>query len=412
MTRRGDVADKGDDLRLLMSRLVDRQGPYPQELREILSLARHQAVRAEIATWPGYAATPLVSLAGLAERLGLEGLWFKDEGQRFGLQCFKALGGPFGVLQVLREALHERAGVESVSGRELIDGAYREQVSEITVACATEGNHGRAVAWGASLFGCRCVVYLPAAASSGREQAIAAHGAEIVRVDGSYEKTVRRADEDANRLGMRVVSDHAYPGHEQVPRDVMQGYTTLVEEALEQMESMGISADEPLTHVFLQGGVGGFAAAVLSYLWEKYGPDRPLGVVVEPHGADCIFRSAAAGEPTAVPGVPHTFMACLCVGEVSTLAWAVLERAADAFITIPDEAAVETMRLLAAGVGSDNRLVVGESGVAGMAGLITAAGNEPAREALSLGSGSRVLIVGTEGATDPQIYRRIVGDEG
>jgi diaminopropionate ammonia-lyase len=408
MGRRDVVVDTGDDLRLLMSGLVDRQGPYPQELREILSLARHRDVRAEIATWPGYGPTPLVPLEGLAERLGLDRLWFKDEGQRFDLQCFKGLGGPYGVLQVLRQELQKRAGVASVSGRELIEGAYREHVSEITVACATDGNHGRAVAWGASLFGCRCIVYLPSAASHGREEAIAAQGAEVVRVEGGYQDAVRRADEEAERLGMRVVSDHAYPGHEELPRDVMQGYTTLVEEALEQLDGGEISAYPPQTHVFLQGGVGGFAAAVLSYLWETFGPDRPIGVVVEPHGADCIFRSASAGEATPVPGTPHTFMACLCAGEVSTLAWEVLKRAADAFVTIPDDAAVQTMRLLAAGVGHDARLVVGESGVAGMAGVIRVANNERAREAMSLGSRSRVLVVGTEGATDPQIYRRIV----
>ena len=402
--------DEGE-MRVLMSSWVNRQGKYPSELHGILSLKRHREVRDEIVSWPGYAATPLVSLVSLAERLGISTLWYKDESRRFSLQSFKALGGPFGVLQVLRQELRDRVGVDRVSGLDIIAGAHRDLVSEITVACATDGNHGRAVAWGAELFGCRCVVYLPTAASSGREAAIAAHGADVVRVVGSYDEAVRRADTDAHQHGMRVVSDHAYPGYEQIPRDVMQGYSTVIEEVTDELMPGGIlrESEPSLTHVFVQAGVGGFAAAVFSYLWEMYGTERPIGIVVEPHGADCIYRSAEAGEPTPVPGMPHTLMACLCTGEVSTLAWPILREAADAFITIPDADALRTMRLLAEGVGQDPTLVAGESGVAGLAGLIRVAGEKEARDALSLGPESRVLVVGTEGATDPEIYRSIVG---
>jgi len=399
------------ELRLLMSSCVNRRGTYPSELRAILSLERHREVSAEIVSWPGYASTPLLSLDGLAERLGISTLWYKDESQRFTLQSFKALGGPFGVLQVLRQVLRDRAGVERVSGLDLIAGAHRNYVSDITVACATDGNHGRAVAWGAELFGCRCVVYLPSAASSGREAAIAALGADVVRVAGSYDEAVRRADTDARQHGMLVVSDHAYPGYEKIPRDVMQGYSTLVEEVISQLATEGVSRGSApkLTHVFLQGGVGGFAAAVLSYLWELYGAERPIGVVVEPHGADCIYRSAEAGKPTPVPGTPHTLMACLCTGEVSTIAWPILRDGADAFLTIPDVDALQTMCLLAEGAGQDGCLIAGESGVAGLAGLIRVSGEKEARDALGLGPQSRVLVVGTEGATDPEIYRSIVG---
>jgi diaminopropionate ammonia-lyase len=406
----GSSGDEGE-MRLLLSPWVDRAGKYPPELQEILSLKRHRIVMDEIVSWPGYAPTPLVSLDSLAQRLGISALLYKDEGQRFSLQSFKALGGPFGVLQVLRQDLLARAGVDQVRGLDIIAGAHRDLVSEITVACATDGNHGRAVAWAAELFGCRCVVYLPSETSPGREAAIAARGAEIVRVEGSYDDAVRRADADAHQQGMRIVSDHAYPGYEQIPRDVMQGYSTLMEEVTEERAPAGTShaSVAPMTHVFAQAGVGGFAAAVFSYLWEMYGSERPLGVVVEPHGSDCIYRSAESGEPTPVPGTPHTLMAGLCTSEVSTLAWPILSQAVDAFMTIPDADAPHTMRLLAEGVGQDPCLVAGESGVAGLAGLLRVAAAEKARETLRLGPESRVLVICTEGATDPQIYRDIVG---
>jgi diaminopropionate ammonia-lyase len=411
MPHHDELEGNEGDLRVLMNTDVDRQGEYPSDLQGILSLERYRTVRDEIVSWPGYGATPLIALDSLAARLGISKLWYKDEGQRFTLQSFKALGGPFGVLQVLRQALRDRAGIDAVSGLDLIAGAHREVVSEVTVACATDGNHGRAVAWAANLFGCRCVVYLPSEASPGREDAIAAHGAEVVRVAGTYDEAVRRADVDARQYGMRVVSDHAYPGYEQIPRDVMQGYAISVDEVADELARVAESRGSGpcLTHVFTQAGVGGFAAAVLSYLWEMHGAERPVGIVVEPHGADCIYRSAEAGEPTPVPGTPHTMMACLCTGEVSTLAWPILRRAADAFITIPDADAVRTLRLIAQGVGQDPCLVAGESGVAGLAGLIRTADDVEARDALGLGRESRVLVFGTEGATDPDIYSSLVG---
>ena len=210
------------------------------------------------------------------------------------------------------------------------------------MTCATDGNHGRSVAWGAQTFGCRCVIYVHETVSEGRCRAIAAYGAEVRRVAGTYDDAVRRAAADAAAQGWTVVSDTSYEGYTDVPRDVMQGYSLMVEEALAQAATLP-------SHVFVQGGVGGLAAGVCSYLWERYGAARPRFVVVEPDKADCLYRSAVAGRPTPAEGALDTIMAGLACGEVSILAWRILEQGTDAFMTIGDDAAADCMRLLADG---------------------------------------------------------------
>lgn len=391
-------------VRLLANPGGDRNRAYGPSERGILSHARHAEAQREISSWPGYRPTPLVPLPGLAQSTGLAAIWYKDESTRFGLNAFKALGGAYAVQRVLASGLRKRAGLADVRAQDLMAGRYRDIVSKLTVTCATAGNHGRSVAWAAEMFGCRCVVYLPAVTSRHREAAIAAHGVDIVRTTGNYDEAVRRCDDDARRLGRLVVSDTSYPGYTEIPRDVMQGYTVMVAEALEQLPP-----GERPTHVFVQAGVGGLAAAVCAYFWEAWGVERPILVVVEPDGADPLFRSAAAGRPTPLPSEYHTIMAGLAAGEVSLLAWRILEKGADAFLTIPDQAAEAAMRLLAQGVAGDPPIVAGESGAAGLAGALAALQDATARNTLQLRSDSRVLVFGTEGATDPESYRRIVG---
>jgi diaminopropionate ammonia-lyase len=291
--------------------------------------------------------------------------------------------------------------VQPTSG-DLTSRRYEEITSRITVTGATDGNHGRSVAWGAQTFGCRCVIYVHGTVSEGRCRAIAAYGAEVRRVEGTFDDAVRRAVADADANGWYVVSDTSYEGYTDVPRDVMQGYSLMVEEALGQCPSFP-------THVFVQGGVGGLAAGVCSFLWEKYATRRPRYIVVEPEKADCLYRSAVAGEPTPVEGPLDTIMAGLACGEVSMLAWRILDPGTDAFMTIDDAAAADCMRLLADGRFGDEPVVAGESAVAGLAGLLPAAADQNARQRLDLRPDSRVLVFGTEGATDPDLYRRIVG---
>lgn len=300
--------------------------------------------------------------------------------------------------------MSERAGCDAPSGADLISGRHADVVSRLVVTCATAGNHGRSVAWGAEMFGCRCAVYVPAVTSAARVAAIASHGAVVLRTSGNYDQAVRRCDADAHPQGRLVVSDTSYAGYMEVPRDVMQGYSVMMAEVLEQLPH----AERP-SHVFVQAGVGGLAAAVCAHLWETWGAERPRTVVVEPHSADPLFRSAAAGKPTSVPGDYETIMACLAAGEVSHLAWRILEHGAEYFMTIPDAAAEEAMRTLAEGVAGDPPIVVGESGAAGLAGALAALRDAKTRDSLQLRSDSRLLVFGTEGATDPHSYSRIVG---
>ena len=291
-----------------------------------------------------------------------------------------------------------RAGVAPTAcTADLAAGTYRHATQAITVTCATDGNHGRAVAWAAQRFGARCVIFVHATVSQNRIDAIARYGAEVRRVPGTYDDAVREAARQAEAQGWFVVSDTSWPGYTEVPRDIMQGYRLMADEAADQW-----TGPTP-THVFIQGGVGGVAAAVSIQVRARFSP-APALVVVEPDRAACLLASAELGERTAIPGDLDTVMAGLACGEPSLLAWQELERAACAFMAIPDEAVLETMQLLA-GEG----IVAGESGVAGLAGLLLAAADPAARASLGLDADSRVLAFSTEGATDPAVYANIVG---
>ncbi len=381
---------------------ADRQTPYGERRSAILGAPTLALAERELTSWQGYAATPLHTLPALAQALGVAALHYKDEGSRFGLGSFKALGGAYAVARLLCRELGARLG-RPLSTQDLLTPELRALCADITVTCATDGNHGRSVAWGAQLFGCRCVIYIHATVSEGRQAAIAHYGAEVVRTPGNYDDAVRQADADAKRHGRFVISDTSYPGYMDVPRDVMQGYQLMVQEAARQL------AQRP-THIFVQAGVGGLAAAVCGYFWERDGSERPVFVVVEPDRADCLTQSAKAGRLTAVTGDINTLMAGLACGEVSHLAWEILEQGTDGFCVINDQAAVEAMRLLARPLGNDPVIVAGESAVAGVAAAVAACQSEAAREVLGLTADSRILFFGSEAATDPQLYEQLVGE--
>lgn len=350
---------------------------------EVLAPALFEAAVAEIGAWPGYAPTPLLSLPALADAAGVGAILYKDEGPRFGLKSFKALGGAYAVQVLVRE--------------------LGDDVGDLTVCCATDGNHGRSVAWGAKRFGCRCVIYLHAEVSPGREAAIAAYGAEIVRVPGNYDDSVRAAAADAAENGWHVISDTSYDGYTEVPRQVMAGYGVIAEEIAAEL------GDGPLpTHIFLQGGVGGFAAAMAVSFRNSWGMRAPRLVVVEPALADCLLRSAEAGRATEIEVEAETLMAGLSCGVPSLLAWDVLRAEASDFIAIPESFVAPTMRLLARPLGADPTIEAGESAVAGLAGLLGAAGRPDLAAKLGLTLESRVLVVGTEGATDPELYAALL----
>lgn len=288
----------------------------------------------------------------------------------------------------------------------LMAGDYRRELGGFTVISATDGNHGRALAAAAQALGCRCVIVLHARVSTEREQAIAAYGAEIVRIAGNYDASVAEAARLATENGWQVVSDTSYAGYEDIPRDVMQGYAVLAAEAVEQ------AAGGRFTHVFLQGGVGGLAAGVASYLWELQGEARPVFVIVEPRQADCLFQSARTGEPVSATGAVDSVMAGLACGETSPLAWRFLRPCADWFMTIEDAEAVAAMRVLAVGGEHDLPIVAGESGVAGLAGLMALCREPALAERAGLDAASRVLVINTEGDTAPSVYDSLVGESG
>ncbi|MGE0417916.1 MAG: diaminopropionate ammonia-lyase [Acetobacteraceae bacterium] len=363
----------------------------------VLPAAGFRRAKAEITSWDGYAPTPLRDLPTLAAGAGLSVLRLKDEAERFGLGSFKALGGAYAVAGILANELARRGVARSASCADLATGQYATETGAVTVCCATDGNHGRSVAWGAQRFGCRCVIFVHETVSQGRVDAIARYGAEVRRIPGTYDDAVREAARVAEAEGWFVVSDTSWAGYAEVPRDVMQGYRLMADEAADQW------VGPAPTHVFVQGGVGGAAAAVSIQVRARFGI-TPRIVVVEPDRAACLLASAEMGEPTAIPGDLDTLMAGLACGEPSLLAWQELERAAAAFMAIPDEAAVACMKLLAA-----HGIVSGESGVAGLAGCLLAAADPAARAVLGLDADSRVLTFSTEGATDPVLYRKLTG---
>jgi diaminopropionate ammonia-lyase len=361
---------------------------------------------AEIQSWPDYAPSRLVALPGLARSLGVGGISYQDEGGRFGVGSFKALGAPYALAAILAVRLSRRLG-RRIATREVLGGAHRDACATFTAAAATDGNHGRALAWAARQAGCRCIIYVPPAVSPGRVAAISAYGAEIARIEGSYDEAVARCAQDCLRHDWLEITDTAPSTAPRTrglsaARRVMAGYATIIDEALPRMR------DTP-THFFAQGGVGGFAAAVAARLWQKYGGSRVRLVVVEPHRAACLFASAEAGELRPASGDLDTIMQGLSCGEASAPAWEILAQAAAAFLTIDESYAVEAMRLLARGVDGDPRLVAGETGAAGLAGLLAVANDAGARALLQLDARSRVLLVGTENATDPRLYAEIVG---
>ena len=375
-------------------RNVVQPGPYPDRLNALFSRQMADDALAEIRQWPGYAPTPLRNLDKLAGALGLGAVLYKDESKRFGLGSFKALGGAYAVLKLLSERLN-------VSMADLRAGKAAAEASKITVSSATDGNHGRSVAWGARQAGCRCRIYIHAQVSEGRAASLAEMGAEVIRTKGNYDDSVRQCADESAANGWFVVSDTSYEGYINVPRQVMAGYTAMASEVLEQ-------ADAPVSHIFLQAGVGGMAAAVAARFWMEHGAALPRLVVIESEYAACFLKSAKRGRATPVRIRHETVMAGMSCGTVSLVAWEILRRTVGHFVTIADSTVPPTMRMLASGVAGGGEIEAGECSAPGPVALIAAACDQDLRESMQLDAESRVLLIGTEGATDPAIYREIL----
>ena len=376
---------------------------------EVMSTQNVAKAQAFHRSFPQYNPTPLARLDGMAARLGLGSLCVKDESYRFGLNAFKVLGGSFAMGRYIAQELGR--DVSEMTYGYLTSEKLREEFGQATFFTATDGNHGRGVAWAANRLGQKAVVHMPKGSAKSRFDNIAREGAQVTIEEVNYDDCVRMAAAEAAQTEHGVVvQDTAWEGYEEIPTWIMQGYGTMAAEAAEQLRQQEIGRP---THVFVQAGVGSLAGAVVGYFANRFPTDPPKFIIMEAQIADCLYQGAKAGDgaPRMVGGDLQTIMAGLACGEPNTISWDILRNHAAAFLSCPDWVSAKGMRMLAAPVKGDPAVCSGESGAVGM-GVVSAImeddGYKDLREALELGRDSRVLMFSTEGDTDPDKYREIV----
>ena len=375
----------------------------------IMGLEQVGKARSFHQSFPQYSETPLARLEGMAKELGLKGLFVKDESYRFGLNAFKVLGGSFAMANYIAEALGK--DVSEVDYDYLTSDKLRQEFGQATFFTATDGNHGRGVAWAANRLGQKAVVLMPKGSTKTRFDNIAKDGAKVTIEEVNYDECVRRANALAEQTEHGVmVQDTAWEGYEKIPAWIMQGYGTMASEAAQQLKAAGV--DRP-THIFVQAGVGSLAGAVQGYFANLYPDCCPTTVIMEAQAADCLYRSAEAadGGIRFATGDLATIMAGLACGEPNTISFDILKNHAACFVSCPDWVAAKGMRMLGAPVKGDPQVISGESGAVGM-GLIATLMTDPEyaelKQAIGLDEHSVVLMFSTEGDTDPENYRAIV----
>ncbi len=361
-------------------------------------------------SFPNYQPTPLHSLNNLAKRINVKKIWVKDESFRLGLNAFKVLGGSYAIAFYLSRKLGIQ--IADLSFEMLKTSDYKEKLGTITFVTATDGNHGRGVAWTARKLDQKAVVFMPKGSSKFRVDNIKKENAEVIVTNEYYDETVKMAADFAAENNGVLIQDTAWEGYIEIPTWIMQGYSTLIDEVLDQMKAQG---ELMPTHVFLQAGVGSLAAAIQGYLTTKFGDDRPLTVIIEPHNAACLFKSAQIGDtkPHAVGGSLATIMAGLACGKPSIIAWEILRDYSDYFVSCSDRISENGMRMLAKPLSGDPKIISGESGAVGLGLLVeilTSKLYSDLKESLDLSKSSQVLIFNTEGDTDPNHYREIIKD--
>lgn len=360
-------------------------------------------------SFPQYKPTPLAVLDNLSKEWNVSKIFVKDESYRFGLNAFKALGGSYAIGQYLAERLNIHPA--ELTYDMLVSSEVREALGEITFITATDGNHGRGVAWTANQLKQKSVVYMPKGSSVERLNHIKSEGADASITELNYDDTVRLAAEDAEGNHWVLVQDTAWEHYEEIPKKIMQGYITMVSEAYEQLKEL----DEKPTHVFIQAGVGSMAATVQGFFANVYGEDRPITVIVEPDKADCIFQTAKAndGKLHYVKGDLDTIMAGLACGEPSTLGWQILNDYADAFLSCPDKIAAQGIRILAAPLKGDPQVISGESGAVGIGAvneILKSSEYVDLKKQLRINPDSKILFFSTEGDTDAAHFKKVVWD--
>ncbi len=368
------------------------------------SIEEASKVQAYHSSFPIYQETPLCELSALAKSLGVQSVHVKDESKRFSLNAFKVLGGSYALGRYIAEKLNR--DISELPAEKILSNEIHEQLGDLCFVTATDGNHGRGIAWTATQLGQKSVVYMPKGSAFERLKNIRAEGADASITEYNYDDTVRLAAKQANEQGWVLVQDTTQEGYVDIPRWIMQGYTTMGYELSQQL-------NEPPTHLFLQAGVGSMAAAIAAFFSSYYAEKRPRIIIVEPHEANCFFRTAEAndGKLHRVAGDLNTIMAGLACGEPCSLAWDILKCCADAFISCPDYAAADGMRTLALPVGEDPAIISGESGASALGCAVNILRDpelEQLKEQLKLNENSRLLFISTEGDTDKENYRRIV----
>lgn len=357
---------------------------------------------------PGYRMSALQGLPNLATMFGVGGIWVKDESSRLQLNSFKVLGGSFALYRYLQKQL----GIlgEDTSFSYLASDEVKQKVGDLVFASATDGNHGRGIAWSAKKLGFKCVIYVHSETTIRRIDAIKSNGAKVVVVDGNYDDAVRQVAIDAKANGWTIISDTSWDNYTEIPTWIMQGYLTMLTEAQEQFGGVGLVKP---THVFIQAGVGALAASVIGFYHALFGQDAPKCIVVEPDKADCLYKSALAddGKPHSVKGDLDTIMAGLSCGDPSPIAWEILKENADCFMKVPDYVAAKGMRVYATPLSGDPFVLSGESGavtLGAFSSIMQYPELEELRKALNLNEESQVLFVNSEGNTDPVHFRQII----
>ncbi len=376
--------------------------------KELFSMEYARCARRFHRQIPGYMMSPLKGLPNLAAMFGVGGIWTKDESSRLQLNSFKVLGGSFALYRYLQKQLGLLG--EDTPFAYLASDEVKQKVGNLVFASATDGNHGRGIAWAAKRLGFKCVIYVHSETSVRRIDAIKSNGAKVVVVDGNYDDAVRQVAIDAEKNGWTIISDTSWDNYTEIPTWIMQGYLTLLSEAQEQFSGVGIVKP---THLFIQAGVGALAAATIGFYHALFGQEAPTCIVVEPDQAPCIFESALAndGKPHSVHGALDTIMAGLACGDPSPIAWNILDNNADAFLKVPDYIAAKGMRMYATPLNGDPFIVSGESGAVTL-GAFSAIMQYPELQALKgqlgLDENSQVLFINTEGNTDPVHFRQII----
>ena len=375
----------------------------------IMALDEIKKARTFHESFPQYSKTPLARLDQMADYLGLNSIYVKDESYRFGLNAFKVLGGSFSMARYIAKETGKK--VEDLPYNVLTSEALKKEFGQATFFTATDGNHGRGVAWAANKLGQKAVVFMPKGSTKTRLQNILDENAQATIEEVNYDECVRMAAAAAKETPHGVVvQDTAWDGYEEIPSWIMQGYGTMAMEADEQLSEDGCGRP---THVFIQAGVGSLAGAVQGYFANRYPENPPKVVVVEAESAACLYKGAVAGDGAIriVDGDMPTIMAGLACGEPNTLSWDILKNHVDTFTACPDWVARKGMRMLSAPLKGDPQVISGESGAAPfglLASLMTMEEYKDLREHLELDRDSKVLLFSTEGDTDPDRYKQIV----